>query len=362
MLPVLAALDIGLLVYDLYKVFNKDKTVKKGLEVIKTSGSFIDVTKQVGVSFKCNDVVLYPYDGVFKLRCKSKSIGDVIDAGFKLSALGSFLVNTLDKVKETEVKLPDVDKIVKEEEIDVNQDSQTLLDVMRLNNENLLKVLVPIANAFVASSVVQFSILPVIANEMQKMKEVQISSSVSFSVLLSQIVKQLSSISQVIDVSNVIKSEQIGQFTDMLQKVQEIKEALTDIDITIGSKQMSIDFAPNNNVAVDVDIDGLKSVLDKHLSKVAEAKELEKEHYEFMRTPVKYDLAADDVPEVSPREAIAMSESIKAHLNSQEASLSAEDLNLDDYDIDFDSLMQTLFRFKGIVADIQRMQGGDNGS
>jgi len=363
MLPALAVLDLGVLAYDIYKSFNKTEKVKKGFEVIKTSGSFIDVSKKVGskASSKCYDVELYQSkDGVFKPRsCKSDSIASAIDVGFKLSSLGKFLLETLENAKKDSVSLSDPKDFVKKEEIDNASDGdKTLLSVLESNGQNLLKTLVPLSNNIASFALVHSVSMPVVADELRKIRESSVASSVAVSVLLSDIVKQLSSIAQLIDVSNIVKSEQIGQLSDLVQKLDKINDTLDTIHITIDSKSFQVN-APDVTVQNSLDFSDIKDVLDNHLGKVAEAKELEKDYYEFLKTPKKFDLFVDDVPEIAPREAIAMSESIKAHLNSQEASLTSDDLGLDDYDVDFDDLMNELFKFQGIVNDLKKINGDD---
>ena len=114
--------------------------------------------------------------------------------------------------------------------------------------------------------------------------------------------------------------------------------------------------------SVNFDLNSLVDVLGEKLGIIAQAKELEKEHYEFMKTPRSYNIEdiANFVPDISPREAIALSNLVNSHLLSQEATLSAEDLELDDYDIDFNEVIAKLFNFEGISKDIEKFKGGND--
>jgi len=94
----------------------------------------------------------------------------------------------------------------------------------------------------------------------------------------------------------------------------------------------------------------------KALDTISKAKELEKEHYEFMKTPQTYTLSDETLPNLSPREVVALSEAIKAHLNSQEASLTGEELSDFENDFDLRDVLTQLFDFRGISEDISKIR------
>ena len=124
-----------------------------------------------------------------------------------------------------------------------------------------------------------------------------------------------------------------------------------------GDENIGVDtddiFVKNN---VNIDLNKLVSVLDKHLSEVAEAKKLEKEHYEFMKTPQTYELSSNGLPKLAPRDVIALSEAVKAHLNSQEAELDGSELEDFENDFDLGDVLTQLFNFKGITEDINKFK------
>jgi len=383
MLPaVLTAIDLGLLSYDLYKVFKGANTAKKGLEVIKTSGSFIDTTAKTAKRSRCVEYAVVEVDGVFKKKCKKKiSVADIARTGLNLASLGDFVLDRLSDVDKSDVSI-DVSNAVKEYSISSHYDGKTLIDVLESNG----KLLVPISQSLSSIAFVFAQFLPMIYFELQKLRESSVANTASMSVLLSNIAKN-------IDYSNIIQSEIVGQLSDRLSEVSEElsrihldfsefiasnNTTITRLRDTIKEKNMSpsVSVTPkidvqspavevyNNPVVPDVIIrtKEIADVLDDHLSKIAAAKELEKDHYEFLKTPKDYHLSDEALPKLSPRDVTALSEAIKAHLNSQEATITADDFGLDDYDVDFDDLINQLFQFKGIVDDLEKIKKDSDGS
>ena len=138
----------------------------------------------------------------------------------------------------------------------------------------------------------------------------------------------------------------------------------TDSDVFgFGSTDSEAFGFSDEDIGVDTDdifvrnnLNELVSVLDKHLSKVVEAKKLEKEHYEFMKTPQTYELSSNGLPKLAPRDVIALSEAVKAHLNSQEAELDGSELEDFENDFDLGDVLTQLFNFKGITEDINKFK------
>ena len=309
MLPlILDVLGVGSLVYDLYKTFKTSKVVKG---FVKEADDIIDLVKGK--------------DGVFKPPIRSGSLkklpvpikkkkepfptkknGSRGDVGGVFGSVGRFaydfslshfvddyVFNKIKSVENSDGYVPDVH--LKSVNLDFNYEGDTLLDVLKNNNQSLLQVLGVISQNLSSIAVTQSIVVP-----------------------------------------------------QLVQELQKIREVLVTISPAILSLRNS----------------DLVSVLENHLSKISEAKELEKEHYEFMKTPRPYNIedVANSVPDISPREAMALSSLINSHLLSQEATLSAEDLELDDYDIDFNEVIAKLFNFEGISKDIEKFKGGNNGS
>jgi len=150
----------------------------------------------------------------------------------------------------------------------------------------------------------------------------------------------------------------------LVSEVSSLKKVLvynainsTNLVDVLSKKSFEVS-APDVNIENSIDmssIDNVAEILNTHLSKVAEAKELEKENYEYMKTPKTYTLSDEDLPKLSPRDVIALSEAVKAHLNSQEASLTGEDLEEFENDFDISDVLTKLFNFKGITQDIKEI-------
>ena len=379
MLPaVLTAVDLGLLGYYLYKFFSGASKAKKGLEVIKTSGSFINTSKKSLKKSRCIDYAVVKTDGVISKKCKKKiNAVDLARGGLNLAMLGEFIEDRLQDVESSDHHI-DVSKAVKEYPIPSHYNGKTLLDVLEDNG----KMLVPISQNLSSIAFVFAQMLPMIYFELQKLRESSVANTASLSVLLSSIAKN-------IDYSNIIHSEVVGQLSDIVDRLSKIDVSIIDfqassnttithLENTIKEKSFDAHTSVNptikvqspavevqNNVPVPdvfVRFDEFADILDNHLSKIAAAKELEKDHYEFLKTPKDYTLTDQALPKLSPREVAALSEAIKAHLNSQEATITADDFALDDYDVDFDDLINQLFQFKGIVDDLEKIKKDSNGS
>jgi len=97
------------------------------------------------------------------------------------------------------------------------------------------------------------------------------------------------------------------------------------------------------------------SVLPLSLTNLSKAKGKEAEYYDYLKTPKSYDLVDEELPVLAPRDIMTLSEAVKAHLNSQEASLTADDVGIDDYDVDLNELILKLFNFKGISGDVSKL-------
>ena len=184
-----------------------------------------------------------------------------------------------------------------------------LLDTLKGNTEKITTVLTALNNTFIGGISV-LSVLPLALKE------------------VSNNIKQLN---QSVLLSNV---------------------SLLGISQSIKSLQLKVDTSSITEAIKQIDL----STINEKISIVAEAKKLEKENYEYMKTPQTYKLSDEALPNIAPRDVIALSEAVKAYLNSQEASLTAEDLGLEEYDnaFDVDNILK-LFEFKGISEDINKL-------
>ncbi len=221
---------------------------------------------------------------------------------------------------------------LKEEQIDISlvENSSNLLDVLKNNNISLIKAVTSLVNSVSSVSVVNSIAGYHIYDELRK----------------------LNSFLNLIPISLISISKNLKDISD-----NDIVSVLSNMTDVLSKKELEV------NVSNNFDIKSLVDVLNTHLSKVAEAKNAEKEYYDYLKTPTSYKLTDEALPNLSPREVMALSEAIKAHLNSQEATITAEDLGLEDYDIDFGDVLGKLFNFEGISKDIEKFnQGGNDGS
>ncbi|NPA44163.1 MAG: hypothetical protein GXO49_01375, partial [Chlorobi bacterium] len=143
---------------------------------------------------------------------------------------------------------------------------------------------------------------------------------------------------------------------------------ITDVKSVSNDTLLSVLKENSNNLVSKIDslvnsINALSVVFSQiDFSKINAVKELEKEHFEYMKTPQTYTLTDESLPKLAPRDVIALSEAVKAHLNSQEASLTGEELSDFENDLDVSNLITKLFEFKGITEDINNLPKDDNES
>ena len=209
---------------------------------------------------------------------------------------------------------------------------ETLLDVLKGNTDKIASILTALNNT-VVSGATTFALLPIalkdISNNIKSLNE---------SILLNNLA--LSNIYKAINSGVDVRFFGFNDFLEALKgfKVETYVENKTDVSGIVEAIK-----------GIDL------STINEKMSVIAEAKELEKEHFEFMKTPKTYTLTDEALPNLSPREVMALSEAVKAHLNSQEASLTGEELGLDDYDFDLNDVLMKLFNFEGIVKDINNL-------
>ena len=204
---------------------------------------------------------------------------------------------------------------LKEEQLDLSfiENSSNLIDVLKNNNVAHINVLSALVNSVTSLGVINSVFSPQLISEIKKLNET-----------LGLIPASL------LSVSDAIKST-FSEKTDNL--------VLNDF----------VEYIKMNGLEIK------NTEIENSLKIVSQAKILEKENYEYMKTPKTYSLSDESLPTLAPRDVIALSEAVKAHLNSQEASITAEDVGFNDYDLDLSSVLQSLFNFEGITKDINKM-------
>ena len=279
-------------------------------------------------------------DDVIKVGDDESENIDNIDDVVKIGEMA--LQNLLKKSEVSSNSVPDISSAIDTISIplpEVNEGSNE-----NVNTDNLLGVLK--ANNLSLQNVINdnfaklLQVLGVLSNTLTSI-------AVSNSVTLPKIVNEISLLRGVLN--------DVGLAIVSLAERPVVVKSTPQVNVENNVETPTI----NNNI----DIQSLVDVLSDKLGVVAQAKELEKEHYEFMKTPKSYNVesVANSVPNISPREAIALNNLVNSHLLSQEATLTGEDLDLDDYDFDFSDVIAKLFNFKGISEDVRNL-GGDNGS
>lgn len=271
----------------------------------------------------------------------------------KLADIGSSSVDkTLSKFNVSDLSLDfDLSSLENADSEDSSSSSDTLIGLLKANNKSLLKTLD-------TDTLKVIQVLGALSNAVASV-------AVSTSVAGAKVVSELVALREAVSVLPLTIMAQSKENTAVLsnvissgfnQLVSSMSQSAPVVNVTNEVNPASVDI--NNNI----DIQSLVDVLNNHLGVVADAKVLEKENYEYMKTPQSYSLVDDDLPQLAPRDVFALSEAVKAHLNSQEASLTAEDIGVDDYDLDFGDNLLKLFNFVGISSDINKMGGNDNGS
>jgi len=295
--------------------------------VIPVESNDLDLTKS------SNSLSL---DGVFSnKKVSSVEYADKINNEV-LSNISNFKVSSSTSL--------DVDISPVKEPLELSDNSKTLLDVLKSNNTSLLKSLSVISQNMVAQTQAQVFQGQALAYGISSINE-------RFDKFISLIGAQnlyLKSLIEILD--DRLGDKSVSNSIDMLKEVidkknmQPIVETKTDVNV---------DTKPIADV-FDVIKDDVKTI--------AKAKELEKENYEYMKTPKTYDLIDENIPALSPRDAIALSEVIKAHLNSQEAVLDGSEIEDLENDFDTGDIISQLFKFSGITKDIEKFKGDNNGS
>jgi len=261
---------------------------------------------------------VFSYDGIINSDKKDK-VGDNVFDG----KLDDFVLKKIEEVKKDD----DISFDVPLQKVDLSVDysSETLLDVLKSNNLSLVKSITALINSISSVSVSSSVVGVKISKELENLNK-----------LLEALVVSVS--------SGVMSNDKYNELK--LAKLSEFVNSLSNLEVT-----------PDVSVVNNINIDDLVKVLDEKLSNLSEAKELEKEYYEYMKTPKSYSLVDESLPNLAPRDVVALSEAVKAHLNSQEASLTADDVGVDDYDVDISSFLSKLFNFEGIVKDIEKIKG-----
>ena len=309
--------------------------------VVKISNDWSDDTKSTK---PMPNVISLPDSGGDVISANSSNDDNVVPDLSSVVDVGKYIVSNLKSLDNSDVSVPDLASSLKsvsislpkvDENVDDDVDENTLIGLLKSNNIALrktidadflkvLQVLGVIANSVSAMSVSTPIALGKIANEVSLLKEA------FFSVALAI----LSLANRPVVVRNIVDTP----------------------NVTV-----------ENNVetpSVNFNLEELVNTLNDRLSPVAESHKSIKDYYDFLKKPVSYNIEdiANSVPDISPREAMAINNLVNAHLSSQEATLSAEDLGLDDYDIDLGDVIAKLFNFEGISKDIEKFKEDDNGS
>ena len=284
-----------------------------------------------------------------------KKVNNVLDSSSKIN---DYVLNQLSSIGKSSVSQSFSDLKMDALSIDLsdlkdidnsNDDvssGENLLDLLKSNNKELIKTLNTDAIKFL-------QVLGVISNSITAL-------SVSNALAGAKIVDEIKALREAVSLLPLTIMAQSKENTAVLSNV--ISNGFDRLSSSV-SKNVPVVNVTNDvpvpSVENNIDIQSLVDVLNDKLGIVAQAKELEKENYEYMKSPQSYHLVDEDLPNLAPRDVIALSEAVKAHLNSQEASLTAEDVGVDDYDIDFGDSIMKLFNFVGISNDINKMGGNE---
>lgn len=283
-----------------------------------------------------NSVVDVSGDDFIDVDSKSdESLPDVSD----ISNISDYVLRKLNSLdSSSDVSVPDIDSVLESvsvslpnvSDVDVSVDDSNLISLLKSNN-------IALRNTLDANFVRFLQVLGVIANSVSAM-------SISIPIALGKVSNELSSLKEVFSTLSLA----------MLALANKPVEINNNVDVS----------EPNVSVSNNINLDELVDVLNDKLSNVSESHFAIKEYLEYLKNPVNVnvDSVANNIPNVSVRDAIAFANLINSHLLAQEATISSDDLGLDDYDIDLSDVLGKLFNFEGISKDIDKMKGDGNGS
>ena len=236
-----------------------------------------------------------------------------------------------------------------------------LLDVLKNNSAVLQKSLSVISQDLVAQFKAQMYESQVNAMGMQSIN-------VRLDKLLTLLVAQnlyLKSIGEKIDNGADKVVTAINEFKTAIKEKEFQPVINNNINVDTQSVANEISFLRDVLSIVAQNSSSISSTFDDisdNIDTIAQAKVLEKENYEYMKTAKTYELSPDSVPALAPRDVLALSEAIKAHLNSQEAALDGSEIEDLENDFDTSDVVSQLFNFVGITKDIEKFKGDNNGS
>jgi hypothetical protein len=217
-------------------------------------------------------------------------------------------------------------------------ETTNLIDVMKSNTKTLSTVLTALNNTVANGVVANSAVLGVIAKG------------------LNGLVNEIKNLNKILVLNGINNS-------NIANAVSNLKLEAGSINIDNSKINEFIDFLKLNGFQIK------NSAIENSLNVVAQAKVLEKENFEYMKTPQTYTLSDEALPELAPRDVIALSEAVKAHLNSQEASITGDEISEFENDFDLGDVLTKLFNFKGITGDINEIneklkenEGVENGS
>ena len=244
---------------------------------------------------------------------------------------------------------------------DTSVSSDTLIDVLKSNANGLQFQLSRINDTLALVNDNLFKVYNRFDSHSRMMSGYFYFLGLAFANYISVFVEQLSGLSSSVDNSSIVEvldKLNSGSLSSVANAIDKLGFLNKDTALSISSVSNVI----SSLVGSVTSISDKMSVLNDYMSIISSAKSLEKEHYEYMKTPKTYTLSDEALPNLAPRDVIALSEAVKAHLNSQEASLTVDDLGLEEYDNAFDveNILQ-LFKFEGISKDLDEMSKFLNG-
>jgi len=338
MLPVFGALSLGEFAIPSLVALFSFLASKKFYDNVKDDIPSIFSTEGVVKPLQDNQIndikvtkpsYVIPSNGVvFKEEEDSKSI--VFEDNISVNDL---IEVQKDVIEKNDVNVDEISNLFEKVDLEVSSDASNLLEVLKSNNKSLIDALSILNNSIVSNTV-------------------------SSAVSVKSISVKLDNLLQILTFTNVVLATIANKINFGIFDKLFYLENLRNLE-NIGNVSVNGEVSLKD---IDIVIENLKN-----LEKLSDLEKLENLDYvgdlaKFKTNEIELkDLEGNYIGKLSPVMIEAIKNAIDAKLGTDENSLTIEDLGLDDYDVDFSDVMNELFKFRGIVSDIQKLKG-ENGS